>query len=231
MSLSERTPAIYKITNLIDGRVYIGSTKNVTKRFKQYISAVERYKKDGYRHKSTNTLIIDIATLGWDNFEFKIVESGPEMFDPDIRSITEVEYIMKYRSIHPKYGYNATMGGETGSVGHRKYINRKPKPVFLYDTTTGEIDLYLTGTKTIPKELHIPKERLPDALQRGKLLKNRYFIFYADPQYRASIAELKSEQCLVFSTNGDNDRDSMKRYDLYFEALKKVNEFAENRGF
>ena len=54
---------IYKITNLINNKIYIGSTCNFKDR------------KSKHKNKKTNTMISRaISKYGWDNFLFEIIE-------------------------------------------------------------------------------------------------------------------------------------------------------------
>lgn len=234
MSNADKTPAIYSITNLDDGRIYIGSTKDVTKRFRGWMSAVNKAaSSDAEFNAASNQLIRDIVINGWDNFEFKIIDASPAMQDPYTRSIREVELIMKHRSILPEYGYNATMGGESGSEKHRKAYNRKPKALFLYDTFDDSILLFLKGTKTIPDHIKVRKDYVPDAVQRGKLVKDRYFIFYANTERRKEMAEFIAEYRAnaIQKYNGNNDNSAHNTYKRYLKALSEVDEFAKELGF
>lgn len=227
MSLAEKTPAVYSITNKINGKIYIGSTRNLTNRFKQYISAVKRY-SEGSRDPAVSSLIVqDIVKYGWDNFEFKVEDASIYMQDPDLRSLKEVELIMKYRSILPEYGYNSTMGGETGASKHRKAFNRKPKALFVYDTEDDSIMLYLKGTSNVHEFIGGKRENVPDACQRGKLFKNRYFIFYANTERRHTFAEYIDAKRNVPKNNGGNDLDAQNKYQQYKHALAAVDEFAK----
>lgn len=227
MSLADKTPAVYRITNLQDGRVYIGSTKNLTQRFKQYMFEVDKCLRDPSYGSKRNKLISDIATLGWDNFKFEVVDASPFMQDDDLRAVREVELIMKYRSIFPEYGYNSTMGGESGPSKHRKRYDRKPKALFLYDTKHDTIDLYLKGTKTVHEVIGCKKDNVPDSVQRGKLVKNRYFIFYANSERRALFAEKIDLTRGVRKINGSNDAVAQQQYTMYKKALKAVDEYAK----
>lgn len=228
MSLSEKTQAIYMIRNKLDNRVYIGSTKDVTQRFKQYICAVNEVENNPSKASKHNAVIADIAKLGWDNFEFKIIDASVDMQNPDLRSIREVELIMKYRSIFPKYGYNATMGGETGTKGHRTVGNFKPKALILYDTMTEECTIYLKGTKTVPDEIGIKANGLPTAVQRGYLMKNRYFAFYANTERMELFHEYVVARRSVEKTNGSNDKASKERFKQYEKAYKAAYKCAQD---
>lgn len=227
---SSKTPAIYMFKNMINGKVYIGSTKDVGKRFKQWINTVDRIEKDAPLDH-TNQLAYDIAKYGWDSFDYKILDASPEMHDPFTRSIREVEYIMKYRAVNPKYGYNATIGGESGSNKHRKeVVNRKTKSLFLYDTKEDYVSLFLKGTKTLHEYLQVRKDLIPDAARRGYLVKGRYFIFHANSEQRRMLAEYVKENKSNIKVNGGNLNVSNSHYEMYKKALKRVNEYAEELG-
>lgn len=88
---------IYKITNLVNGLVYIGQSKDVDNRLKSHASC------------STNThLRNSILRYGKDNFSFECIE------ECEISALNEREryYITLYKSNQPEYGYNFTSGGE-----------------------------------------------------------------------------------------------------------------------
>ena len=234
MSLNEKTPAIYRITNKLNGKVYIGSSKDVTKRFKQWIYTINQA-ENGDTKLLSNPLVADIVKYGWDNFEFKIIDSSADMMDPEIRSIREVEMIMKYRSISPEFGYNSTMGGESGSLKHRKYPskfkNTKPKSTFVYDIKTDNIYIFLKGTKYVHEFTGCKRTAIPDAIQRGKLIKGRYFLFYVNTERRKMFAEYITDARSGLKTNGSNGNIADTNYRLYMKALNAVNKFAKDCGF
>lgn len=88
---------IYKITNKINGKSYIGQSRQIEKRFTQHIN------------NERTSIGKDIKKYGKDNFEFSIVEIC-EINELDIK---EREYIEKYNTIYPN-GYNKTNGGIVG---------------------------------------------------------------------------------------------------------------------
>lgn len=89
---------IYKITNLINGKVYVGRTRNLYARCSQYIS--------GFRNHDLNRvneyLMKSVLKHGSDNFEFSIIEFC------DIQETEEREnYWMDYYNSHDSnFGYN-----------------------------------------------------------------------------------------------------------------------------
>lgn len=93
---------IYKITNLVNGKVYIGKTiYDCEKRFKQHLKEAK---------KQTHRKLYDaINKYGQENF---IVET---LIETDNSKLDELEqyYIRQYDSF--RTGYNMTIGGDGGS--------------------------------------------------------------------------------------------------------------------
>ena len=92
---------IYKITNIINKKVYIGQTRReFEKRKKQHLKSFE--KKD-----SRTALINGVISHGVNNFIFEIIEECEnEKLDEK-----EIFYINKYNSVAPN-GYNIQLGGK-----------------------------------------------------------------------------------------------------------------------
>ena len=87
---------IYKITNEINNKIYIGQTsRNIVERFSEHKRAT-----------SNQPLYNAMRKYGIDNFSLELVEECSQE-NVDER---EIYYINKYDSY--KNGYNATMGGE-----------------------------------------------------------------------------------------------------------------------
>ena len=108
--MSTKVSGIYKITNKLNGKVYIGQSKDIMHRFKYYQWSATT----NSNYNDTNREIIkDMRLYGLDNFEFEIIASGEEYAESAIdRAMAEQFYINKYKSNNPKYGYNDSVGGE-----------------------------------------------------------------------------------------------------------------------
>lgn len=92
---------VYKITNLINNKCYIGSSIRVEKRWRQHINSSKNINDKKYNYP----LYQDFRKFGLENFTFEII------FD-DFNSIYEMEdyeqkMIDKYNSLTPN-GYNQT---------------------------------------------------------------------------------------------------------------------------
>lgn len=92
---------IYKFTNKINNKVYIGSTiQPIQKRYKQHLYNVN-HKTDKYDYP----LYAAIRKYGIENFNFEIIENRL-CIEEEIRKIQH-DYILKYNCIAPN-GYNQT---------------------------------------------------------------------------------------------------------------------------
>lgn len=101
------TKTIYKITNLINGKIYIGQTKDFHKR------VLEHKSKEYNSEKSKNKLLyLAFDKYGLENFSFEIIEDNVENYNE-----REEYWIAYYHSyINDKIygnskGYNMTPGG------------------------------------------------------------------------------------------------------------------------
>lgn len=95
----------YRITNKLNGKVYIGETNNPIKRwgFHIVISGDENPK---------GLISIKIKKYGYENFEFEVIScSWTDEFKKEI----EKEFITQYDSCNPEIGYNVSPGGKEKS--------------------------------------------------------------------------------------------------------------------
>ena len=105
---------IYKITNKITGKVYIGKTVQLLeKRIKGHL----RYCIEGKSTKLTNS----INKYKWENFEVIVLEQVDRLEELNQR---EIYWITEYDSY--ENGLNSTLGGDGGDNSeHIDYSNRK----------------------------------------------------------------------------------------------------------
>lgn len=102
---------IYKITNRINGKVYIGQSVNIQQRWYQHKSSF----------KNGNTLLYQaIRKYGLENFCFEIIEECPQ----EKLNEKEIYWIDYYNSFNYENGYNMTPGGsEPISVNPKEIYN------------------------------------------------------------------------------------------------------------
>lgn len=93
---------IYKITNIINGKIYIGQTKqDLKKRIRQHRSNSKRLKT--YLYSS-------MIKYGKDNFKFEKLIDGN--FTREKLNELEIKFIQYYNSNNSNIGYNLTSGGD-----------------------------------------------------------------------------------------------------------------------
>lgn len=92
---------IYKITNNINGKCYVGQSDNIERRWREHKKRA--FKIDN--NQQTNLLYRAMQKYGIDNFKFEILEECTK----DCLDEREIYYIAKYQSYIN--GYNLTTGG------------------------------------------------------------------------------------------------------------------------
>lgn len=189
------TGVIYKITNKINNKCYIGQTRqNVQDRWYQHRG-----------HKSTNNaelrMVIKraIHKYGVENFNFEVIEECPEELLNE-REIYWISYFDSYRN-----GYNSTLGGG-GSLGHLK----------LNDKSDDVIDLYLEGfsLRDIAKEFNVDKGTVKLFLERNniQLRKTRTY----------KLSQNDREKIIGDFNNGVTRKEILEKYNISKSYLSQL---------
>ena len=205
---------IYKITNKLNNKSYIGKTENsVEKRYKQHLS---EFKKDRCRNRPLYRAMIK---YGVENFDLETLE---ETENPSEREVFWISYYSSFQK-----GYNATRGGD-GST----YVDRNLLTVLHEkELTVSEIS-FLTGhdeghilkllRKCVPEYTHV----LPKNSRKGKDLPRgvRLNPYKKGKKYVASVNYKK-----VFYSLGsfDSVEEASLAYFLKREQLRKSETIAQ----
>jgi len=89
-----KSPGIYKLTNKINGKIYIGQSKNIKGRMK------------GHRDKKLTVISDAIQKYGWTNFKKEAIEIYPQNTPEEVLLYRETFWI-KFLKSHVKHGgYN-----------------------------------------------------------------------------------------------------------------------------
>lgn len=93
---------IYKITNLINNKIYIGQT------IRSFVDRINDYKNglgNNYLNNSFNK-------YGFNNFKFEIIDTASSINELNLK---EINYILQYNSTNKNIGYNLELGGRNSS--------------------------------------------------------------------------------------------------------------------
>jgi group I intron endonuclease len=109
---------IYKITNKINGKVYVGQTTDtLERRFQEHIA-------ESLRGRPKNRpLYKAFSKYGIDNFYIEVLETLPS--DTELLQQQEIFWIAHYKSFcgdSDSWGYNATRGGESRLLFDHSFI-------------------------------------------------------------------------------------------------------------
>ena len=101
---ASETVTIYACKCKVNGKIYIGSTKNLVKRIYTHKHEARKQANDapnGYVGKKK--FYGDVETYGWDSFQWYVIEQDVPIED---RRERENYWIKKYRATDPAVGYN-----------------------------------------------------------------------------------------------------------------------------
>lgn len=214
---------IYKYTNSITGKVYIGQTSKT-------LSERAQYKGSNYRQ--CIAFYEAITEYGWDSFIPEIIDTANTQSEAYEK---EAYYIQKYNSDDSRFGYNILPGGQPGAIADsvREKISSKAKdrykdktvnPMYgkthtketlskmseckmgsknpMYGTTWNETQRIKCGTKG--KKLNLSKEQreiLGERVRKvGKEVGLNSVRCIEDDKVFNSITEAASEYGITVST-------------------------------
>jgi group I intron endonuclease len=132
---------IYRVTNEINQKKYIGYTKNFRER-------KNKHKDSALKRNSPFAFHQAIRKYGWDNFKWEIIY---ESWDAEhCLTVMEPHFIIEYETFGEN-GYNMDKGGRKGMLGlKRKPLNEKQKNNISIGTKKNALkgkDHPLYGTK------------------------------------------------------------------------------------
>lgn len=113
---------IYKITNLINQKCYIGQSTHVSQRLQRHKSLAFYESGDKYY----NHLYCSIRKYGLENFSFEVIEECTK----DKLNEREIYWIKFYDATNPEKGYNTSFGGQ-GSITPFKVKEDMLKQIIL----------------------------------------------------------------------------------------------------
>ena len=91
--MAEIISAVYKITNIITGDSYIGSSKNIKRRW------TDHKKPSTWKRCPNNQMYLDMKKYGKDKFEFQILAE----VEPEKLKVAEQQFIEKLKPTYNNY--------------------------------------------------------------------------------------------------------------------------------
>ena len=175
---------VYKITNIKNGKIYIGKTSaNTTKRWKDHVRAATnpRAKKQ--------VIHLAIQKYGLDNFIFEIISYHKT---EDTAYKKEQALIKQFKSNNSKFGYNQNKGGKVYGVDNRKLTNLQVKRLMKEYATTDLSLLQLSRkyylSKTTVKSI-ISRETYLDLKISDKILYEIWLKLHRPKPYNKYVNE------------------------------------------
>lgn len=144
---------VYKITNNINNKCYIGSSIRVEQRWKQHINASKNPNNLQYNYPLYNAFRL----YGLDNFSFEILKD-------DFESIEEMEnyeyqMIELYHTTDHEYGYNQTKFTSCHTIGKEnieKHLEKISQRCALVDKDNNILETYISYAEAA--RIHTGKE-------------------------------------------------------------------------
>ena len=192
---------IYKVTNLINSKIYIGKTiqKDINTRWKNHRN----------KYSGVKLLDEDYKQYEIDNFKFDIICI---CFDSS-SSRYEKEYIIKYNTLHPN-GYNSRLGGGG--------------PDKTSEETKKKMSLIMTGKK--PDKSYLTEEYRKKMSERMKGEKNSNFGKKMSQEQRQKISKSRIGK-KINHTEETKKKISIKRKSQIMNNSVKVKQYTLDGEF
>lgn len=200
---------IYKITNMVNNKCYIGQSIDINRRFKEHQNGLN--KKVGHNPYFQNAW----DKYGEENFAFEIIE---EVDDTNLLDEREIFYISFYKSNDKDYGYNATPGGNCfigkEETRNKLSISKRFNNSHLTEQDVREIKMCmycLMDRKEIAKKYNV-SEKVLTQISMGKSYG------YVNSELNEQIHNLKQKMI------DERNKDILKLYDRGYRIIDIVNE-------
>jgi group I intron endonuclease len=185
--------SIYKITNLVNSKCYIGYTENIERRWRQHKTLIRRGKSPLYQA---------FRKYGLNNFKFEIIFSSDQK---DLTIQKEKEYIAEHNSM--KFGYNVCEGGFSPSENNKEMTRMRmltSNPMKNPDIVAKNRGVFKKGQKPI-----ITKER-NEKIRLSKLGEKNHN--YKNPNATKQLNTLvECEKCGIIMNKGNYYRWHVKK--------------------
>lgn len=164
---------VYKITDKTNGKIYVGKTKNIYRRAREYINPIKS------NLKPMSALVLQ---KGVENFVME-----PIAFTDNAASLANLEmmYIIQLDTMNPEIGYNVSLQSvitpdHIGNRTPRKQFAderiRRSKMMCAINPDTKEM-VFSTGLKLFADRIARSKDEIKSAARRAGSLDGYYFYY------------------------------------------------------
>lgn len=139
---------IYKITNTVNGKVYIGQTKKTLEQ------RIKGHRNTFVSGRASYHLYLSMRKYGWEQFQFEVIDESAKNSEELDR--LESYYIQKYDSMNSDKGYNMHLGGVSNPMDSQIVQNK-------HSTKMRSVEVRNKISKTMKKlrnEQGFPQEHL-----------------------------------------------------------------------
>lgn len=208
--LRKRISCVYRITNKVNGKVYIGQTINFGKRSKEHFSTLRKnIHRNQYLQHAFNK-------YGEESFQIDILKLCPH----DKLDEFEIYYMKKYDSLNKKVGYNMLTGGNERRIVPEE-VRKKISAAHKGRRNTIEHNKNIgLGRKGIV----IPLE---DIMKANKT-KRENQIQWGESNPNAVLSNEEVELLILDMLNGSTVEDVMKKYNCSRQTVYGI---ARNRTY
>lgn len=181
---------IYKITNSVDGKIYVGQSKNIYRRWKEHKTELNNKRKNN-RH----------LQYAWnkykeENFIFCIIEQCT-MDELDSK---EDYWINHYNSTNENCGYNVVTGGNLSKIipeemkERLRLLQKNHRPIYQI-SLLGIIEKEWFGAREASKKLGILQPSLLNCLKHRRKTSKGFIWIYKD-EYDKNTFDIKDYDSL-----------------------------------
>ena len=151
--ISENRWCVYYHRNKINGKYYVGISKNTK----------QRWSSNGRQYVGSHHFWKAIQKYGWDNFDHVILI---ENLEKEQAKMIQIYLIAKFDLRNPDIAYNITKGGDTGN-GLYGVKHPMSKPVFQY-TWQGDFVKEWGTISEAAETLHIKGKKIGEAASKNR---------------------------------------------------------------
>lgn len=199
-----KSSGVYKITCLINGKVYIGACGNFDERWVQHIYNLRLNAKRNGNLVTPENLQEDWNIHGESGFEFSVIEEFP--YSEEFAKVREDFWIAEYNSLDEKYGYNRKTAGRDGSLTESS--KRK-----ISEANSGK----LASAESKLKMRSSHQKRLSDPDERQKWIET-----CSQPGEKNGMAKLSNKDILTIWKLGLSAKDIRKQYNVGHSHSYKI---------